>query len=153
MEALSVTANILAVLQATNTIINICYDYGSALKDCSQSDKILTEVKSMRTVLEMLAELARKGESENDMSSIGRLPTLTLLCDPFSGPLALCLAELQTLEKKLSTPAWAGKAGSKRRALISSLSWPITEGDTVKILASVSRLRDILQLGLTADHT
>lgn len=146
------TANVLAVLQAANTVINICYDYSSTMKSSGQADKVLLEIKNIRAVLETLAELARRGEGEKDLAAIARLPTLTLLCDPYGGPLAICLAELQTLEKKL-TLSWAGKIGSKRRAMISALTWPLNEGETNKMLASIGRSRDILQLGLTAEHT
>jgi hypothetical protein len=39
------------------------------------------------------------------------------------GAISNCLAELRMLEKKLVPGSWAGKDGSKRRALIQNIGW------------------------------
>jgi hypothetical protein len=87
MDPLSVTASIIAVLQATSVVVSICYDYSSALKGSSwELLKVIDEVRDLRNVLETLERLARQEESSN--SAKARLPSLRLLCEPNTGLLA-----------------------------------------------------------------
>ena len=152
MDPLSITASVLTVLQTTSQVVSICYNYRSAVNDSSwELPEILEEARSLRSVLETLEPLARKAEN-TDPSAESRLPTFKLLCSP-KGPLSFCLEILKALEQKLAQPAWLGKSGSKRKALAQALRWPLKEAETKKILESLRRLKDILNLALTADQT
>ena len=152
MDPLSITTSIIAVLQATNAVISVCYDYSTAVKDSSwELPRVTEEVKSLRNVLEALEQLAKKAESA-DQSAKTQLPTLRLLCEPDVGPLVMCLAEMEALEKKLTPPSWSGRVGSKRRALVQALSWPLREGDTKKILENIGRFKVTLNLAMTVDQ-
>lgn len=151
MDALSITANIIAVLQAANAVVSICYDYSCAMKGSSwELPRVMEEVKSLRNVLEALEQLAKKAESA-DPAAEGRLPSLKLLCNP-EGLLAMCLSELEALRKKLDPPDWSGQLGSKRRAVVRALSWPLKEGDTKKTLEKIGRVKATLNLALTMDQ-
>ena len=118
MDPPSVTASIIAVLQAANTIISICCDYSAAMKGASwELPKVTKEVRSMRDVLELLAALAKRAESP-DPSAESRLPALLRMCNSDEGPLAMCKAELESLKTNLELPKWAGSVTSKRTALM-----------------------------------
>ena len=152
MDALSITANVIAVLQISHKIISICYDYASAVKGSSwELQRVTEEVQSLRNVLEALANLARKAEGASPTEE-SRLPTLKLLCEPGVGPLSRCLLLLETLESKLAPPSWGGSVGSKRRALIQALGWPLKEGNTKKTLEEIARFKATLGLAVAADH-
>ena len=153
MEALSVTANIIAVLQAANTIISICCDYSAAIKGASwELPKVTKEVRSLRDVLELLAALAKRAENA-DPSADATLPALIQMCNSDTGPLAMCNDELESLKKKLEPPKWTGPATSKRTALMQTLSWPLKEGETKKMLRNMERYKTTLNTALEIDQT
>ena len=153
MEALSVTANILAVLQAANTIVSICCDYSAAVKGASwELPKVTKEVRSLRDVLELLAALAKRAENA-DPSAETRLPALKLLCNSDAGPLAMCNAELESLKTKMEPPRWTGPVTSKRTALMQTITWPLKEGETKKMLHNMERYKTALSMALDIDQT
>lgn len=153
MEALSVTANIIAVLQVANTIISICCDYSAAVKGASwELPKVTEEVRSLRDVLELLAALAKREENA-DSSVETRLPALKLLCEPDAGPLTMCKAELESLKTKLESPKWTGPATSKRTAMMTTLSWPLKKGETKNMLQNMERYKTTLNMALEIDQT
>ena len=154
MDPLSITASIIAVLQATNAIISICYDYSSSVKQSNwQLPKVIEEVKGLRNVLETLEPLAKTAES-TDPGRGSRLPTLKLLCLPTAGRSLLldCLEELNVLKDRLSPPSWAGSDGSKRRVLVQAIGWPLKERDTKTVLDNIGRYKATLTLAITADQ-
>ena len=145
MDPLSVTASIIAVLQLTGTVVSLCYDFRSRIKNAPRDLKrIISEVISLRDVLERLVRLADSAETAGSNEST-QLSTLKLLNKP-DGLLVKCQAELTALEKKLK-PAIGVKAVSKL------LSWPLKERDVEKTLACIGRLKATLSLALTADQT
>ncbi|KAL9119964.1 MAG: hypothetical protein Q9187_003483 [Circinaria calcarea] len=154
MDPLSITASIITVLQATNVVISICYDYSSSVKQSNwQLPKVIEELKNLRNVLETLEPLARTAESTNPGPE-SRLPTLKLLCSPDTGRGLLfdCLEELNILKDKLSPPSWAGPDGSKRRTLVLAIGWPLKEGETKKALDNLESYKATLALAITVDQ-
>ncbi|KAI4248958.1 MAG: hypothetical protein L6R42_009138, partial [Xanthoria sp. 1 TBL-2021] len=148
MEPLGAAASIITVLQAANIVVNVCYDYHSALQGVGPWEKLSREVRGLRDLLETLSTLAT--ESEEKGTATSRIVTLRLLCDPCDGPLAMALAELQALKKSL-TPL--GQKRTKRQALTTALFWPLKQVETQKSLAVLERSKTMLSLALTADHT
>ena len=111
MEPRSVTASIIAVLQAANAVVSTCYDYSAAVKNVPwELSRVTEEMIGLRNVLEALVDLAKKAESA-DLTAETKLPTLKHLCESNSkpGPLDHCLADLRGLRKKLSSPKWTGE--------------------------------------------
>jgi hypothetical protein len=149
MDPLSLTASIIAVLQATSAVVSVCYDYSSALKGSSwELLKVIDEVRDLRNILETLERLARQEESS--ISAKARLPSLRLLCEPNTGLLVQCLRELNELDRKLRPPDYL--SGSKRRALIQASGWPLKKGAVEKTLVNIGRLKATLTLAITADE-
>jgi hypothetical protein len=150
MDPLSITASIIAILQITNAVVSICYDYSSATRNSSQ-ELVIEEVKSLRNILENLEQLAKRAEV-GDPTAEQRLPALKLLCEP-GGPMVKSLLELGRLQKKLTPPDWVGQDRSTRKAIVLALGWPLKEGDTNKTLEKIGRFKYTLGLALTADQT
>ena len=152
MDPLSITASIIAVLQATNAVVSICKDYRSAAKASSwEYSQVISELESLRNVLKSLAELASNSISTRGKSDPS-LSMLTKFCDPSVGQLGKCLAELETLKGELAPPSWSGVDGSKRRALIQALGWPLKRDETIKTLESIGRFKATLGLALSSDQ-
>lgn len=151
MDPLSITASIIAVLQATDAVIHVCNDYRSAVKNSSwELPRVIDEVTSLRGLLEALARLAKEAESA-DPATESRLPTLEPLCGPV-GPLATCLGELKALEKKLALPTASGHAKSKRNALVAALVWPLKKEDTRRALENIERSKSTFTLAIAGDQ-
>lgn len=150
MDPLSVTASIIAVWQAANAIISICYNYSAAVKGTPwKVPNVTNEVQSLRDVLESLAKLAERAGHE-DHSAEARLPALKVLCEPDTGLLAMCKTELESLEKKLRP---SKRLGSRGGAVLQSLSWPLKEGETEKMLKNLERYKATLLVALQTDQT
>ena len=153
MDPLSITASVIAVLQAAEAVISVCCDYRSAVKGSSwEVPRVLDEVRALRNVLRTLEDLADKAEapSSDDKS---RLPALKSLCDPDTGILIKCRTELNHLNTKLTPPEWIGRAGSKRRGFVQALTWPLKKGDTEKVLASIERFKSTINVAVATDQT
>lgn len=152
MDPLSLTASVIAVLQAANTIITVCYDFRAAVTKAPWSlTRILDEVRDLRTVLETLERLV---ERVDDPASpdFKRRPAFQLLCEPQTGPLASCLRELLSLEEKIRPPSSAGKLGSKGRAFMQAISWQLKDRDATVCLERIERCKSTLNLAITADE-
>ena len=67
-----------------------------------------------------------------------------------NGPIA---KELAYLGEKLRAPNWASRDGSRRKALIQSLTWPLKEAETAKTLKNIENLKSDLQLTLIINQT
>ncbi|KAL8845679.1 MAG: hypothetical protein Q9221_009164 [Calogaya cf. arnoldii] len=143
---------IIAVLQLTQSVLSVCYDYSAALKGSSwELTKVKDELQGFRTVLQALEPLMREADLSGPTPNV-RLPTLDALCTP-GGVLQSCLAELEYLEKKLKGPAWSDEFGPRRKTLLQSLRWPLQEADTRRILERLARFRSTLALALNVDDT
>ena len=148
MDPLSITASVVTLIDATSKVISICQDYKAAVKGADwELPRIIEEVKSLRDVLQDLERLAKLAENA-DPTAVNRLLQLRLFCDPKTGTLALCLSEIQILERKLMPPWWSGESGSKRRKLIQALGWPLKRNFVKKTLENLERFKATLNLAL-----
>lgn len=151
-EGLAVAASVIAVLQITNSVISICYDYSAAATGTSwELPRLMSELEGLRIVLQRLEPIAKQADFSRAMPN-AKEPTFIELCKP-NGPLLLCCREIECLEAVLKTPDWAAGFGPKRRALVQALRWPLKAKDTEKALEQISRLREDLSFALTADQT
>lgn len=151
-EGLALAASVIAVLQLTNSVVSVCYDYAAAASGSSwELTQVTADLESLRGVLQRLEPLAKQVQFARNRSD-KVLPAFAGLCKP-NGPLEVCLKEIQQLERKLKSPAWAEGFGPKSKALVQSLRWPLKSKDTEKTLLQINRCKDILSLALRADHT
>ena len=150
-EGLALAASVIAVVQITNSLISVCYDYSAAMKGASwQLPRIKSELESLRNVLQQLEPLAKQAELAPAAADL-KLPAFVQLCGS-EGLLQLCYAEVKELEVKLKTPSWSDGFGPRRKALVQVLQWPLREADTERALKQIGRFRDMLNFALTADQ-
>ena len=151
-EGLAIAASVIAVLQITNSVISICYDYSAAATGSSwELPRLLSELESLRSVLQRLEPLAKEADFSLAVPN-AKIPALAELCKP-NGPLPLCCREIERLEAALKTPGWSAGFGPKRKAIVQALRWPLKSKDAEKSLKQISRFREILSLALAADQT
>ena len=151
-EVLAVAASVIAVLQLTNSVISICYDYSAAANSSSwELPRSMSELESLRNVLQALEPLAKQADLSGAEPN-SRLPAFMELCKP-NGAFPLCRREIESLQTALKTPEWSLGFGPKRTALVKALRWPLKSKDTEKSLKHISSLRETFSLALTADQT
>ncbi|KAL8881935.1 MAG: hypothetical protein Q9198_000968 [Flavoplaca austrocitrina] len=150
-EPLSLTASIITVLQITQSVLSVCYNYNAAFKGSSwELTKVKNELEGFRNVIQAIEPLIREADLSSPPST--RLPSLKALCEP-GGVLQSCYADLKYLEGKLEGSTWADGLGPRSKALLQSLRWPLREEDTKKILCRIGRFRSTLALALNVDDT
>ena len=153
MEPLSVTASVVAVLQATEAVISVCCNYRSASVGSSwEVSRILQGTRDLRKLLRLLEEIADKAET-GAIGGNSDLPALAQLCDPKTGSLVQCLETLSSLEKQLKPPSWSCPDGSKRSNLVQALSWPLKKAETERTLDKIGHFKSTLNLAISLDQT
>ena len=152
MDPLSVTASVIAVLQAANTIVSVCCDFRAAINTQPWAlSRIISSINELRLILNRLEQIANESELNYDETNISRLTALEVLCQE-GGAVQNCLEELKTLEKRLVPGGWAGKDGSKRRAVIQSIRWQLKGKEAEEMLQRLERYKSTLNLALTIDQ-
>jgi hypothetical protein len=140
MDPLSVTASAIAVLQISGTIINLCYDYRSRVKNAAkEASRIVNELNGLRSVIDLLFVLLEDESVKSTQHS-----ALDKLAQD-EGPLTRCITELKALEKKLEPQeGW--------RAAKAAILWPLKESDVKKVLQDIDSTKSTIQLALATDQ-
>lgn len=141
-DPLSTTASLIAVWQVVGGIIVSCYSYQqcskNALKDASS---ILLETQTLRNVIERLLAQVREDESSGGTL----LTSLTNMIGGDGCVFKSCQRDLTSLEKRLQSPVKHWKRLGKR------LIWPLQEGEIVKQVQNIHRMRSVIESGLAVD--
>lgn len=146
MDLLSVTASVIALVDAANVVIR----YASCIKGAKTAIAgLLAEIKDLRNLLETVEQTLVANDEANDEACAINLARILSLCNPQDGPIA---QELCRLSQKLHLPD-ADQDPSRRRVLMQSLTWPLKEADTMKSMDRITRLKKDLELALTMDQS
>jgi ankyrin repeat domain-containing protein 50 len=136
MDGLGAAASVIAVIQISGKIFDLCWTYYSEVKDARKDIRRLRdEVKSLQDVLTNVAELA-------DAPGSAKLSILRL--NQPDGSIQQCRTELIELARKLETKQ--GK--DKMRAL----KWPFRSKDVDKAIADIERSKATFSLALAVDQ-
>ncbi|KAI9882889.1 MAG: hypothetical protein M1823_005361 [Watsoniomyces obsoletus] len=128
---------VIAAIQITGTVINLCYHYRKGVKSASKDiARITDELKTLRTVLEQLLQLAEEDD---------RLKNARGLCEP-GGPLCDCRTLLEELQKKLNPP------DGFRASIVRVAMWPLREAELEKILVRIGSFKQTFTLALGGDQ-
>jgi hypothetical protein len=152
MDPLSISASVIAVLQATNAIISICYNFKAVSGKVPWAlSRVIDEVKDLRTILEALERLVDETATS---PKNGGLQMLQLLTEPETGPLGSCLRELISLEKRIgSTVGDSGKVGQSGKVqLIQSVRWHFSDREAQESIQRLQQCKSTLGLALAADN-
>jgi hypothetical protein len=153
MDPLSITAGIIAVLQATCSLLSVCYDFRAAVRKAPSSlHRVIEEIRDLRNILESLQRIS------DDIYSPGKTnPEIKVsferLCESDKGPLATCLQELAALEAKIIPASYVGSSVSQRKALIRILGWRLRDREVKASLERLERCKKTLSLAITADQS
>ena len=142
MEPLSAAASVIAVVQISGQVFNLCQKYCSEVKGARKDIQSLrNEVMSLQDVLTNVADLAEDPGS-------GKLSILSLL-NQHDGPVKQCQKDLIGLIEKLEP----GQGESKMKQFgLRALKWPFSSREVEKLLTTIGRHKATFSLALTADH-
>lgn len=145
---MDISASIITLIGAVNEVVTICYNYVAATRGAPWAlSKMIDELNNLRRVLESIERFYRDTD-DDDQGTASRLGSIRELCDAQTGSIA---KELDSLMQKLRHPKWAGLDGSKRQAMMKTLTWPLKEGEAKKTLQNIERMKSTLELALTVD--
>jgi hypothetical protein len=136
MDGVSAAASIVAIVETSGQVFDLCRKYYSEVRNAREDIRRLRdEVMSLQDVLTNVADLV-------DVPGSARLPILDRLNRP-EGPIEQCRNELNGLVAKLDTEEMRSRA----------LMWPFNKKDISKAISVIRRQKDIFNLALTADMT
>ncbi|PCG88247.1 hypothetical protein PENOC_111850 [Penicillium occitanis (nom. inval.)] len=140
MDGLSGAASVIAVIQLTGSIVEICGGYIGKVKNAKQDILHLQqEIRALTGVLVALNELLQgPGGTE--------LTTSRSLFDNVSK----CFATLTHIKEKIDP----GKnQNSLRRRVFRALQWPLQQSELLKVISDVERYKSLFSLALQLDQT
>src|SRR6266480_534900 len=142
MDGLSAAASVIAAIQISGKVFDLCRTYYLEVRDAREDIKRLRdEVTILQDVLTNVADLA-KAPGSAKLSILGQL-------NQPDGPLQQCGTELQGLATKLELGQ--GKDMMKQFGL-RALKWPFSSKDIDKTIKAIERYKVTFSLALTADQ-
>ena len=142
MDPVSAAASVIAVVQISGQVFQLCQAYYSGVKEARKNIKLLRdEITSLQDVLTHVADLAEDPGSAN--------PSILSLLDQQNGPVQQCQKDLKGLVLKLEP----GQENNKMKQFgLRALKWPFSSKDVEKLLTTIGRHKATFNLALTADN-
>ncbi|KZF19506.1 hypothetical protein L228DRAFT_241725 [Xylona heveae TC161] len=142
MDPVSSAASIIAVVQLSGSVINLCYNYVKSVRDGRKEVmQFVEELNDLKRILERLLEIALKHETSQ---SPFPMPMLEIFGNDDS-ILTECENFLKQLEPRLKPNGLKGA--------VQALKWPLKEKETKAELERIERLKKSLTLALAVDNT
>jgi hypothetical protein len=143
MDGLSAAASVIAVVQITSQIFDLCRTYYINVRDARRDvERLRTEIISLQDVLANVVDLT-------DDSNSSSLRTLNIL-NQADGPIQQCQLELADLAAKLEPHEDKSRM---RQFGLRALKWPLTAKEVDNILVAIGRHKASFTLALTTDQT
>ncbi|KAE8389669.1 hypothetical protein BDV23DRAFT_184267 [Aspergillus alliaceus] len=140
MEPLSGAASVIAVIQLTGTIIQICSTYIGKVKDAKEDIiRLQQSIKALAVVLGALNKLLH--ESKGSELSTSR----KLLSD-----VAFCSSTLTKLRERIDPDS---TQKSRRRWTFHALKWPLKRTEVDKAINDIVEYKTLFSLALEIDQT
>lgn len=139
MEAIGAASSVIAVIQITAQIAQLCGGYISDVHNAPQ------EVESMRTKISSLHDVVQQLQKLIEDAEDGVMPLSFSLLKSIED----CEKNLAALQSKLS-PSKREKAMSKFG--FRALKWPFSTREMQKALTSLEEYLDIFSRALQVDH-
>ncbi|MCJ1385865.1 hypothetical protein MMC17_008989 [Xylographa soralifera] len=139
MDPLSITASIVAVIQISQQLFDLCQTYYKGVKNARNDIKRLRdEVTSLSDILTQISDLT----DEPGADALATLETI-------KGPLQSCSDDLSSLAERLDP----GHGKEMKQFGLRALKWPFSTREVDKTLAIIDRHKNMFTLALTADQT
>jgi hypothetical protein len=141
MDGLSAVASVVAVIQISAQVFDLCRTYYLNVKDARRDiERLRNEVNSLQDILVNVADLANAPQHRF-------LQTLSLISQKY-GPLEQCRLELTALLSKLDP----GEGASKVKLALRSLKWPLHSKEIDQFLLAIGRYKSRFVLALSTDQ-
>ncbi|KAH8792864.1 hypothetical protein F5882DRAFT_516605 [Hyaloscypha sp. PMI_1271] len=141
MDGLSVIASVVAVIQISAQVFDLCRTYYLNVKDARRDiQRLRHEVNSLQDILANVADLANAQQPSF-------LQTLSLIGQK-DGPLEQCRLELTALLAKLDP----GEGTSKVKLALRSLKWPLHSKEIDQVLLAIGRYKSSFVVALSTDQ-
>jgi hypothetical protein len=151
MDPLTIATGVITLLQATTTLISVCYDFRAALKNEPWSlTNIIHELKSLRIIIESLEENSHGRGSPKDRNKSDR--SADEQPDATGGALAICHQEGAFLDKQIRGSSYSAAKRSTRNAFLQALRWQLRERDVEECIGRIERCKTLLSLALHEDQ-
>lgn len=132
-------ASVIAVIQITEQVVTLCYDYLKAVKNAvADIRRLQDELRSLETILRGAQKLLDGPYKE-------KLETSQCLRDSLIG----CRSDVKDLKARLT----AKSKGMRHRLGVGRLKWPFESKDVDNIIRTLHKHRDNLGTGLAIDQT
>ena len=143
MDGLSAAASVIAVIQISSQVFDLCRTYYINVKEARKDiQRLRTEITALQDVLISVADLADDSDSTS-------LKTLNLISQE-DGPAQQCRAELIALAARLDP---GEEKGRMRQFGMRSLKWPFGSKEVDQILDTIGRHKSSFTLALAVDQT
>jgi hypothetical protein len=143
MDGLSAAASVIAVIQISSQIFDLCRTYYTNVRDARKDiERLRTEITSLQDVLANVIDLTDDPNSSS-------LRTLNIL-NQEDGPVQQCQLELADLAAKLKPREDKSRM---RQFGLRALKWPLTTKEVDKILVAIGKHKASFTLALTTDQT
>jgi hypothetical protein len=142
----AITGSVIAVIQIADTIISICKDYITTVKDAPKDlRRVAMEVGSIKSVLEVLELSVQTDHSDSSV-------ILEVLRRP-DGPFVGCREALSALQSIFPHAECKSKNGKRRKVhlTLKSLAWPLKRERAWKALEDIARHKATISLALTTE--
>ncbi|KAE9371255.1 hypothetical protein N431DRAFT_376754 [Stipitochalara longipes BDJ] len=141
MDGLSAAASVIAVIQISAQVFDLCRTYYLNVKDARKDiQRLRNEVNSLQDILVNVADLAHAAQPSS-------LRTLSIV-NQKDGPLEQCRVELTALLAKLDP----GEGASKLALALRSLKWPLHSKEVDQVLLAIGRYKSSFILALSTDQ-
>ncbi|PVH69171.1 hypothetical protein DL98DRAFT_578486 [Cadophora sp. DSE1049] len=149
-EVIAVAASVIAVIQISDRVIELCKFYIEALVETPSSLRaLLIEISTLKTIFEALHILEKCDRS---------MPALWTQISAPKGPIKGCRCALTALEK-LFPPEFAQMSRqdtqlSKRqkvKAAFATLQWPFKQSRAKELLQQIGNYKAVIQLAITTE--
>jgi ankyrin repeat domain-containing protein 50 len=143
MDPLSATASVVAVIQISGTIFDLCRTYFISVKDARKDiQRLQNEITSLQDVLVSLLDLV-------DTPNAASLQIVKLAIRE-GGPVQQCQSELAALAERIDI---GEKKGQMQQFGLRALKWPLSSKDIDKALLTIERHKASISLALASDQT
>lgn len=151
MDPLSISASIIAVIQAANKALSVCFDIRAALNKAPWAlVRVLEETKDLRNILEALFTAV---DEQNSLTPVPDNIVLDKLPNTILDSLNSCLSSLLYLDGKLRKLETFAGPHSKRAAFIAALCWQFQEHDAHDCLQKIERCKSSLILAIASHQS
>lgn len=141
MDPLSGAASVIAVIQLSSTVLDLCKQYISKVKKAKEDiQRLNTEVEAFSAVLVRLKDLLHGPEA-------AKLPTSGSL----DQVIQQCHDELEGLKQKLNPNR--GKSRQKMKCFaLRALKWPLTRKEVDETIVALEKHKTTLNTALSLDQ-